>query len=218
MDYKQKYIKYKNKYIKLKNQTAGSKSKLIDELLQLYPACKYDGSLTNNYENHKITYGEMDYEGIDNLITFLNKSFNSFLDIGSGRGKLCIYLLKYPLINKSIGIELVKERHEDAIELKNKLKHFDQINNVEFINNNFLDIKLKELNLTNLLIWLSNLCFDQETTNNIYNKVINELPNGTIICSSKKPTLYLDKLQSLDSTEIKMSWSNNSIVYCYKLL
>jgi len=77
---------------------------------------------------------------------------------------------------------------------------------------------LKELNLTNLLIWLSNLCFDQETTNNIYNKVINELPNGTIICSSKKPTLYLDKLQSLDSTEIKMSWSNNSIVYCYKLL
>jgi SAM-dependent methyltransferase len=216
MNYKEKYIKYKNKYIQLKNQIAGSN--LIDELLKLYPVCKYDGSLNNKYENHKITYGEMDYEGIDSLIKFLNKSFSSFIDIGSGRGKLCIYLLKYPSINKSIGIELVKERHDDAIELKNKLKHFDQINNVKFINNNFLDIKLKELDLSDTLIWFSNLCFNQDTTNNIYNKVINDLPSGTIICSSKNPTLNLDKLESLGETSIKMSWNSASTVYCYKLL
>lgn len=212
MNYKEKYLKYKKKYLEQKNKIG-----LIGKLLTLYPSCKFDNNIVDNYTDHTITYGEMDYDGLDSLVNFLDTEFTSFIDIGSGRGKLCIYMLKYPSIIKSLGVEVVKERHDDAIELKNKLNEFSGVNSVEFINDDFMTVNLSSFNNTTPLIWLSNLCFTDDITNNIYNKVINEMPSGTIICSSKNPTISSDKLNELGKTEINMSWNKNSIVHCYEI-
>ena len=228
MDYKKKYLKYKNKYVHLKMQLGGT-IELIAELKKLYPTCQYDNNiLTTNYIGHKITYGEMKYEGLDILIQFLNdNNYTSFIDIGSGRGKLCIYMLKYPNIQKSIGIEIVTERHEDAVNLKTNLKknlmenpniNTNLLDNVIFLNENILDVKLLDhINDTDIpLIWFSNLCFDKTKNDEVYNKLIIDLPNETIICSSQEPTLT-NNLEKIGTIPITMSWGLNSNVYCYKI-
>jgi len=220
MNYKEKYFKYKKKYINLKDQLAGtnnSRHNLIQELVKLYPSCKFDNGLSTSYDDHKITYGEMDYDGLNSLIKYLNINFTSFIDIGSGRGKICFYILKYPEIQKSFGIEIVKERHEDALELKNKLSHFNETKNVQFINDDFLNVNLQDFQNSKPLIWFSNLCFTEKITNDIYNKIINEMPTETIICSSKIPTINSNKLSKIGETQIKMSWNSTSNVYCYKI-
>ena len=85
-----------------------------------------------------------------------------------GRGKICLYATAIPTINKSIGIELVTERHNDAIKLKTKLLKYPETSKVEFINNNFLNYNLDAIKSLKVLVWISNLCFDQETTNSIF--------------------------------------------------
>ena len=94
MNYKLKYLKYKSKYLELKGRyykfnLKESSYDFITELKKLYPSSKHDdASLHDKYENHKITYGEMDYNGFDDVIDYLSKhSFDCFIDIGSGRGK-----------------------------------------------------------------------------------------------------------------------------------
>jgi tRNA1(Val) A37 N6-methylase TrmN6 len=67
--------------------------------------------------------------------------FNNFIDIGSGRGKLPLYVAGLPNISKSVGIELVTDRYNDALEIKNKLNDYKNITNkVIFINDDFLNV------------------------------------------------------------------------------
>jgi hypothetical protein len=220
MDYKKKYLKYKYKFIQLKNKYNLSLP-YIDQLKNYYPSYKSDFKNTyydHTYSNHKITYGEMEYDGLDTLLNYLsNYSFNSFIDIGSGRGKLCLYMASIPTIIKSIGIELVKERHDDALELKSKLSNYPEILKVEFINGDFIEYDFRKLNLTKVLIWISNLCFDQEITNKIFNKILSELPSKTIIACSKSHDFNNPKIKKLDEISVKMTWSKNSNIYIYEI-
>ena len=92
------FEKYKQKYLD---------SKLIIEykqkLMELYPKCVHDSVLEGDYSGKIITYGEMDYSGIDQIIKkFPDYTFTSFLDIGSGRGKLCLYIAAQSNILKSL--------------------------------------------------------------------------------------------------------------------
>jgi len=213
IDYKKKYLKYKQKFLQLKD-----KLPYIDQLKNYYPSYKSDSKYNSTYSNHKITYGEMDYDGLDTLLNYLsNYSFNSFIDIGSGRGKLCLYMASISSIIKSIGIEIVKERHDDALELKSKLSNYEETLKVDFINGDFVEYDFKKLNLTKVLIWISNLCFDQEITNKIFNKILSELPSKTIIACSKSHDFDNPKIKKLDQISVKMSWSQDSNIYIYEI-
>jgi hypothetical protein len=231
MDYKLKYLKYKFKYLHLKedykfNLKGGSNLEssynFITELKKLYPASKHDNiSLHNKYNGHKITYGEMDYDGFDDVIKYLSFtnsiSFDCFIDIGSGRGKICIYASSLPSIKQSIGIELVKERHDDAIELKSKLKDYSEVLKVNLINDNIFNYDFKQLNSSKTLIWLSNLIFEQKTTDDIFRKILNESQNETFIICSRQHTLNDNRIKEINKIKVKMSWDNNSLVHCYKI-
>lgn len=214
MDYKNKYLKCKKKYLQIKTKL------FVNELKKLYPSCKHDLNLLNNYANYKITYGEMDYDGFDSIINFpdlSNYSFESFIDIGSGRGKICLYASSMTSIKKSIGIELVKERHDDALNLKSQLSMYPEILKVNFINGDFFDYNFSNFNLTNVLVWISNLCFEQETTNKLFIKLLDELPSKTIIACSKQHMIDNLKIKKIGEISIKMSWSNNSMIYLYQI-
>jgi len=206
--------KYKKKYLDSKSIFEYRK-----KLLELYPSAVHDSSLDKDYSGHKITYGEMDYSGIDQIIkNFPSKTFTSFLDIGSGRGKLCLYIASQPSITKSIGIELVTPRHQDALNLKAGLSDHPSITDkVEFINQDFLTCELDGFVNTSPLVWISNLCFDPELTNRLFNKLINEMPRGTIIACSKQYSESNSSLKNLESIQVKMSWTESSQVYLYRL-
>jgi hypothetical protein len=234
-----KYLKYKEKYINLKKMLGGdlrddvientSDEDLVkipveffDKLRNIYPSCKHDhGSLNDSYNGHVITYGEMEYPGMKNILDHVHKidKFNNFIDLGSGRGKLPLYVAGLPNISKSIGIELVKERHDDALEIKNKLEEYQHITDkVIFINDDFFNVDLsKHINNNKTLIWLSNLCFPQELNNKIFNKLVNILPSGSIIACSKEHLINSDKINNIGKLQVPMSWNKNSTIFLYKI-
>ncbi len=235
-DYKDKYLKYKTKYNELKkelkelknSQQGGYDDTSIIEyrkkLEKLYPSIIFDGS-NNNSNTNKInsqnntTYGEMNYDGIKIINDKFNVSnqFDTFIDIGSGRGKLVLWYAIQPNITKSIGIEIVESRHKDAIKLKEQLGHPDVTKSVELICKDFMDINFSSLIKPNskVLIWMSNLCFSPTITDKIFSKIVKDFPKGTVICCSKETSNTGVTL--IEKITVPMSWTSNSNVYVYKL-
>lgn len=203
----------------IKNKTRKYKGGYLSNLKQLYPSIKYDYVQPNNYK-HNITYGEMTYNGLDKLWNSV-KDYNikSFMDLGSGRGVTCFYMANNPSIKKCIGVELVKERYDDANDLKNKLSKLNRNpSKIEFRNEDMFDY-LEEENFTKnpYLVWMSNLLYDQDMTNHVYDKLTTKLPNNSILCSSKPPTIIPPSLQFMNNMEIPMSWNPNSNVHMYQI-
>ena len=63
---------------------------------------------------------------------------------------------------------------------------------------------------------MSNLCFDNSTTDKIFDKLHQELPSESIICCSK-PVTDNKHYSLIENIIIPMSWNKNSNVYVYSL-
>jgi hypothetical protein len=89
-------------------------------------------------------------------------------------------------------------------------------NKVEFYNSNIFDISLRQLITTApVMVWFSNLCFDQSGIVNVFQKLQKDLPSGTIVCCSKKPDELFGEF--LHTIQVPMSWNKASNVYIYRL-
>ena len=232
-DYYQKYLKYKDKYLKLKLQLGGE-GDYISELKKLYPECVHDhGGIKDaekyQKEGYATTYGEMDYPAIEKFNSLFNSdgTKNYFIDFGSGRGKLPLFM--GAKVNKqSVGIELVAERHEGAVKLKGELrKNYPNITNkVKLIEGDMFKY-LETVNKTTfespVLIWISNLCFGEEITSRLFNELIEKMPSGSIIGSSKIPNAIPTGLEPVivegknNQVSVPMSWSKGSSIYIYRI-
>lgn len=195
----------------------------ITKLKKKYPETKYD-SLINKHDTYNTTYGEMTYNGMEKLISSLSKhnvnKCNSFMDLGSGRGSICLYMASKPHIKKSIGIELIKERFDDANQLKNNINNKHYTSKVNFINDDMFNVINDHVyDINPYLIWISNLLFTPEITNKIYDLLINNLPNGSIICSSRSPSEYnQEQCKLIDTISIPMSWNiHGNDIYAYQI-
>ena len=101
---KNNFVTTKKRRLFKKKDYSSKETDYISELKELYPLCKHDWILSKNdnntnYDGHKIVYGEMSYEGIETLYSItstpsnsIKNKFDAFIDIGSGRGKLCLYI------------------------------------------------------------------------------------------------------------------------------
>jgi hypothetical protein len=233
-----KYLKYKDKYLKLKfqldNIQLGGNDAYIIKLKKLYPECLHDNANIKDVVKYQesgypITYGEMDYPAIEKF----NELFNStgtikyFIDFGSGRGKLPLFMADK--VTKSIGIELVTERYEDSLKLKEDLsKEFKTITDkVELIAGDMFEY-LKNINKSTfdspVLIWISNLCFGEELTKKLFNELVDKMPSDTIIGSSKIPDSMPSGIIPIvkdgitdNKIIVPMSWSKSSSIYVYKI-
>lgn len=237
MNYRNKYLKYKEKYINLKNMLGGdlrddvinnsSDEDLVElplgffeKLRNIYPSCKHDPiRLTDQYDGHEITYGELEYDGMKQILDQIHKinKINNFIDLGSGRGKLPLYVSGLPNISKSIGIELVTERHNDALEIKNNLDNYQHLTGkVEFINDDLFNINLSDHINDKTLVWISNLCFPEEVNNKIFDRLVEVLPVGSFVACSKEHTQNFDNLISIKKIQVPMSWKKDSTVIIYQ--
>jgi SAM-dependent methyltransferase len=179
-----------------------------------------------NYQGHQITYGEMEIHGLESLYKHLIKELeikgiDSFMDIGSGKGKLCYLMSLKPEIKSILGIELVKSRHELATNIVINAKYKKK---VTLLNENFLDknVNIKDFfdlhSCKRVFVWMSNLCFDKSVTNNIIDKLILQIPSGSILCCSKEYTNHTTNLQQLGQVDIPMSWNQGgSQVHIYEI-
>jgi len=135
------------------------------------------------------TYGEMTIDGIEKLTTLLNSLHNVsdypedrqvFYDLGSGIGKIVITIASLVPSIKSVGVEIIKSRHSQALLALQKIKNVPVKNRISFI----LD-SLYNTDLSNACwIYVSNLCFTNEMNDKLSQKLINETQlNTLIVCS-----------------------------------
>jgi hypothetical protein len=240
MDYKKNYFKYKNKYLNLKEKFGGDPKlelneedlkifteedmvNLPDNFLELlkkeYSTIKFDKiTQPTSYPNNDITYGEMHYDDMKNILEHLHTthkiSFKNFIDLGSGRGKLPLQVASLPHVEKSIGIELVKERHDDAEDLKNKLNDYENIiKKVEFINDDFNNIELDKIVDDVTLVWICNDNFSPELNNQLLSKLLKLPKNSIISCSNQ--ILEFDRIKKISKLKIQMSWYKNKNIHFY---
>lgn len=189
--------------------------KFIAKLIMLYPNCKHDNA--NNVGDNVVTYGEMMNNGFDTIMAvFKEYNITSFIDVGCGRGKICLYASRLPYIEKVIGIDIVKERIVDAMKLKNDLSEFPHTNKVQFIHGDFMNFDSTQHDISTPLVWVSNLCFKPHVTDKIFSKIVAEFPIRTLIICSKEHNFNDLRIKFLFDLWVPMSWSpNGTTVYCY---
>jgi hypothetical protein len=150
-------------------------------------------------ENYSITYGEVKYEGAKILLDFIEKNnIEFFADIGSGCSKLPIFIGSAKSIKLSYGIEIVEERLQKGKTILDSMskylndtfgKGIDFTNNITLVAGDMFDIDYKKLvDNKKALIFISNLCFGDKITTNLYRKLVSELPSKTFILSSSAPS------------------------------
>ena len=155
--------------------------------------------------NPSFIYGEVCHIDLSILINKLEILDRTFLDIGSGCGKIVIYLAyKFNLFID--GIEIDKDRYQKSLEL---LESFNLYNNITFFNNDFREIYLGNYDV----IYCCNLVFSKEDNNELFKKIIREF-NGIIILFYFN---HLIKKYLIKTEKIKTSWNREENIYIFKI-
>ena len=196
----------------------GTPSTYLAQLEQLYPNIEFIHSEQSHGRNDT-TYGEMTYNGIRQFLQEKSPEHTVFLDIGSGNGKIPLYVASNPHIRKSIGVEIMPERHAKAIDLRNQLQGNREVNNVEFQCGDITNMSIQQLvGGQPTLTWISNLCFPLDINHAVLQKLDEELPHGSRVIMSQEPSIPLQNLRRRDprgDINVEMTWAPDSIVYVY---
>lgn len=150
------------------------------------------------------TYGELTEKGLVNLLNEVNTKGKIFYDLGSGKGNVLKYAAKnFDSLKQIVGIEIIKERHEQAL-LNTKPYPKISLYNDSFFSNkyNYNDADI---------IYISNLCFSKEMNKKLNKKISEEVKPGSIIFSSKQLELTRDTTHKSITTE--QTWSPDSNIH-----
>ena len=135
-----------------------------------------------------------------------------FIDLGSGTGKITLFVSTlYPFLSFQ-GIEILTSLHDIA---KNKLKQF-QLNKdrkypINFKNENFLTMKFPK----NCYCFYTNcLCFSDKTCDQI-ELIIENSSIGSYLFSTKEVNLSSKFIKENEIENCSVSWGKNSI-FIYK--
>lgn len=165
----------------------------------------------NFNKKYNLTYGELTNDGLKTMLSGIDTGNKVFYDLGSGKGSVVINAINnFKNLKKAVGIEIVKDRHNDAIKRREEEDLKDKI---EFIQE---DIFSDKINLQDAdIIYISNLCFNEEMNNNIAKKIDNEVKSGTIIFTSRK--IPLENVSETSNTSVKQTWMNGSNIHINKI-
>jgi SAM-dependent methyltransferase len=208
MSFYHKYIKYKSKYLNLK----GGSIKDVDKLYKNLD-CKYWSSNKDlGIPSKELTYGELTKKGFLDMLRKGNVDTKGkhFYDLGSGNGKLIMYAVFNANFNKATGIEIDPEKHQCAMKFWKKHTNFDK--RINLIEGNFFEKSLIDVDV----IFVSSLCFTEETLKKLGKKIVNETKPGTKLFTSSP--LNSKNLQLVNSFQVEQTWSKNSTIYHYLVL
>lgn len=164
-------------------------------------------TVPNNIYN--LTYGEMTWEGMENISKYMELkdwSKNTFIDLGSGNGRT----LAYALLNgfkEAKGTEIVRARHEYAMNMRKKLDSYMK-DKIKLSNKDFFKLDPSYFP-PGSVIFISNTVFPKETNQKLINFLSKNTPSDVIIILSTLPD-DLGKFQLIEKIELPMSWSINS--------
>lgn len=229
--YKNTYYTNKNNYIKLETtpsfreyyNPSNNNSNYLKTINNIYSS--YNDVVGDVHVNadYNFTYGEITSDGITFLINHLydnNIYFDNFLDIGSGKGRTVFHMAGYNFIKKSVGVEIVPKRHKFAVNNFRDIQHQypTMAKKIILLNDDFLNIDFKNMfdQNSSLFIWISNLCFTQDSNNKILSHIINNNNYKIVLCCSRQMS-SCEKLILQNTLHVKMSWMKDSNVNVYLL-
>jgi hypothetical protein len=178
-------------------------------------------NITGYDPKYVLTYGEITPEGAELMIDAFEKhkplasypsDQRSFYDLGSGIGKMVLYMAAHVPAIMSKGIELVAERHEKAMVAFNMLKDKSVKKRIELICGSFMDRSLHDA----AWIFVSNLCFSDAVCVEMAAKLAKEVRSGTLIVSSKSFSFPEDTFETLEKCSVPMTWNATHELHMYR--
>ena len=138
--------------------------------------------------NSSFIYGEVNAKDIIDIIKMINSeeeqnSITTFLDIGSGCGKLILSLVLEFDNLYGTGIEIHKERYEYGMNILDTYgDYFENINTnihekIEFINEDFMKTYFGNYDC----LYCCNLVFTKEDNKKLYSKILHEFAGYVIL-------------------------------------
>ena len=170
---------------------------------------------------HNLTYGEVEWPTLKLMLDYVQKetiSSGRFYDLGSGRGRAVLYMSLTGLFDSSVGIEVLPERV--ALSKQALLKLRSAIPNagakIKLYEESFLNpvFKYKDARL----VFLSNMCFDKQTQDAIFQKLTAEMPKGSLVFCSKLPDASLPAFETLGVQRVPMTWTPTSEIHILRHL
>lgn len=166
-------------------------------------------------KNINQTYGEILPQSATPLINYLNLSpADSFLDLGSGLGKLLLQVFLETSVQKAIGIEIdgsLNQQAQTACDIARKeLPEFFINREINFIHSDFLKCDLPAV--THVLI--ASPCFTPSLLECLVAK-LNEIDSIQCLISLR-PLLTLNKLKFYKTMRLECSW-DSALAYIYIL-
>ena len=151
------------------------------------------------------TYGTITYEGVEIISKALCLTPNDvFYDLGSGIGSLCTQIFMNTPVKKVVGIEYLKDRHEEAVRIKQKIEsvypeRFEQNRSIVF---ECADFTQCDWNTATVILACST-CYDKSVLERIVKKV-NDLQSVRYVISQRM--LFDDHLEIVNILQLPCSW------------
>ena len=170
---------------------------------------------------HNLTYGEIEWPALKTMLDYVQRQdigSGRFYDLGCGRGRAVLYMAMSGLFDNSVGIEVLPERVSLAKEALNKLRASIPIAGarVKLFEASFLNPAFKYKDAK--LVFLSNMCFDNETQNAIFRKLNLEMPKGSLVFCSRPPSETLAAFETLGTERVPMTWTPTSEIHILRHL
>jgi SAM-dependent methyltransferase len=179
---------------------------------------------------HNLTYGEIEWPTLKLIMDYTQKqtwpasgtpaSFTParFYDLGCGRGRAVLYMALAGPFDQSVGIEVLPERVSLAQQALAKLKLSIpsagakvRLYEASFLNPSF---KYKDARV----VFLSNLCFDNETQDALFKKLNLEMPKGSLLFCSREPATPLGAFEKVGVEKVPMTWTPSSEIHILRHL
>ncbi len=201
------YDKYVNIKMTLNNLLPEDPSKIQNEFSdKVYSLEDLDKTIQQKksliYDDKKFVYGEITKSGVETIqkeICKHNKGIDTFIDVGSGVGKICLHMSLISDFENIVGVEIVTGRHVYAVELIERLEH--DFNNVILLNDDILQFDFEKP----VVVFTNDVCFPIELTQSIWNI----LPVGSHFITYKIFGPPLSKIL------LDVTWSNSGTWFNY---
>jgi hypothetical protein len=153
--------------------------------------------------NSSFIYGEVDALSIYEIVKKYYKKDNFFIDVGSGCGKIVVFISKYLDIFCD-GVEIDSNRFLKSNDLldSSNLHH-----KIEFINDSFTNIYFGNYDI----LYCCNLVFSQEDNMVLYNKIENEFKGLFILFDFNE---ILDSYL-IEDRIVKTNWNKKQNIFIF---
>ena len=165
--------------------------------------------------NFSQTQGEILYPSITKLLSHLQLTTeDSFVDLGSGCGKIVSQVFLTSLVKTAGGIEIIPELHQIALKIADKIKldfpdSFARDRQLNFFLGNFLEIPFT----TATVVLINAVCFSPGLLQTI-GEVFNNTPSIHTVLSLR-PIHSLTRLVFQKTIHIQCSW-DSALCYIYQ--